>query len=80
MYYIVFDIGGTSIKYSLMNEKGEMLTSESENTPEQGNGKTQELLVDIINKYKEKYDLEGVAISVPGELMITDIYILWDKL
>ncbi len=66
MYYIVFDIGGTSIKYSLMNEKGEMLTSESENTPEQGNGKTQELLVDIINKYKDKYDLEGVAMSVPG--------------
>lgn len=66
MYYMVFDIGGTSIKYSLMNEKGEILTSKSENTPEQGSGKTQELLVDIINKYKEKYDLEGVAMSVPG--------------
>ena len=66
MYYIVFDIGGTSIKYSIMNENGEMLISESEDTPEQGNNKTQKLLVDIINKYKKIYKLEGVAMSVPG--------------
>lgn len=66
MNYIVFDIGGTSIKYSLMNENGEMLTSESIETPKQGKGMTQKLLVDIINKYKDNYDLEGVAMSVPG--------------
>ena len=66
MYYIVFDIGGTSIKYSIMNENGEILISESEDTPEQGNNKTQKLLVDIINKYKKIYKLEGVAMSVPG--------------
>ena len=66
MYYIVFDIGGTSIKYSIMNENGEILISENEDTPEQGNNKTQKLLVDIINKYKKIYKLEGVAMSVPG--------------
>lgn len=66
MYYIVFDIGGTSIKYSLMNENGEMVTSESTETPEQGYGKTQKLLVDIIDNYKKDYKLDGVAMSVPG--------------
>ena len=66
MYYIVFDIGGTSIKYSIMNSDSEFIESDSIITPRQGEGKTQEILVDIINDYKFKYDLKGVAMSVPG--------------
>lgn len=66
MYYVVFDIGGTSIKYSVMNKEGEFIVSDSIKTPQQGEGKTQEILVDVINKYKEVYDIEGVALSVPG--------------
>ena len=52
MYYIVFDIGGTSIKYSIMNNDSEFIESDSIITPRQGEGKTQEILVDIINNYK----------------------------
>jgi len=66
MYYIVFDIGGTSIKYSIMNNDSEFIESDFIITPPQGEGKTQEILVDIINDYKNKYDLKGVAMSVPG--------------
>lgn len=66
MYYIVFDIGGTSIKYSIMNKKGDFIESNSIETPLQGEGKTQKILVDIINDYKTKYDIKGVAMSVPG--------------
>lgn len=66
MHYIVFDIGGTAIKYSIMTKEGEMIESNSVSTPEQGQGKTQRMLVDIINEFKEKYDLKGVAMSVPG--------------
>ena len=66
MYYIVFDIGGTAIKYSIMNKEGEMIESYSLKTPEQGEGKTQKILVDIINEFKNRYELEGVALSVPG--------------
>lgn len=66
MYYIVFDIGGTSIKYSIMNSDSEFIESDSIITPRQGQRKTQEILVDIINDYKFKYDLKGVAMSVPG--------------
>lgn len=66
MYYIVFDIGGTSIKYSIMNNDNEFIESDSIETPQQGEGKTQKILVDIINDYKIKYDIKGVAMSVPG--------------
>ena len=66
MYYIVFDIGGTSIKYSIMNNDSEFIESDSIETPQQGEGKTQKILVDIINDYKTKYDIKGVAMSVPG--------------
>ena len=66
MYYIVFDIGGTSIKYSIMNKDGEFIESDSVKTPLQGENKTQEVLVDVINAYKIKYDIKGVAMSVPG--------------
>ena len=66
MYYIVFDIGGTSIKYSIMNNDSEFIESDSIETPQQGEGKTQKILVDIINDYKTKHDIKGVAMSVPG--------------
>lgn len=66
MYYIVFDIGGTSIKYSIMNKDGEFIESDSVKTPLQGECKTQEILVDVINAYKINYDIKGVAMSVPG--------------
>ncbi|WP_312258433.1 ROK family protein [Romboutsia ilealis] len=66
MYYIVFDIGGTSIKYSIMTNDSEFIESDSIETPQQGEGKTQKILVDIINDYKTKYDIKGVAMSVPG--------------
>ena len=66
MNYIVFDIGGMSIKYSIMNKDGKFIESDSIDTPQQGEGKTQEILVDIINDYKIKYDIKGVAMSVPG--------------
>ena len=36
MKYGVFDIGGTNIKYSLMNKDGEMLDSNLVPTPQQG--------------------------------------------
>ncbi|MGL5694489.1 MAG: ROK family protein [Peptostreptococcaceae bacterium] len=66
MKYVVFDIGGTNIKYSLMNESGEMLDSHITSTPEQGQGKTLNLLVEIIKSYQENEEIDGVAMSVPG--------------
>ncbi|MGL5507076.1 MAG: ROK family protein [Paraclostridium sp.] len=66
MKYVVFDIGGTNIKYSLMTKEGDMLDSHSVPTPVQGEGKTLEILVDVIKKYQDKHELSGVAMSVPG--------------
>ncbi|WGX76795.1 ROK family protein [Paraclostridium bifermentans] len=66
MKYVVFDIGGTNIKYSLMNKDGEMLDSNLIPTPQQGEGKTLEILVDIIKNYQLENKIDGVAMSVPG--------------
>lgn len=66
MKYVVFDIGGTNIKYSLMTKDGEMLDSHSVPTPVQGEGKTLALLVDVIKEYQDEHELSGVAMSVPG--------------
>lgn len=66
MKYVVFDIGGTNIKYSLMTKEGDMLDSHSVPTPEQGNGKTLDILVDVIKEYQAEHDVRGVAMSVPG--------------
>lgn len=66
MKYVVFDIGGTNIKYSLMNKDGDMLDSHSVSTPTQGEGKTLDLLVNVIKKYQLKNEIAGVAMSVPG--------------
>jgi len=74
MNYVVFDIGGTNIKYSVMNEKCDFLESHKIETPKQGKYKTQEEIVRIINEFKLKYDIEGVALSVPGGIN-DDLYI-----
>ena len=66
MEYVVFDIGGTNIKYSLMSKDGDMLDSHSVPTPTQGEGKTLDLLVDITKKYQSENEIAGVAMSVPG--------------
>ena len=66
MKYVVFDIGGTNIKYSLMTKEGDMLDSHSVPTPEQGEGKTLDVLVDVIKEYQAEHEVSGVAMSVPG--------------
>ncbi|SCJ02199.1 Beta-glucoside kinase [uncultured Clostridium sp.] len=63
--YIAFDIGGSSIKWSIINLDGDFLE----------NGKISiqktvdnffESIADKVNELKGKYKLNGVAISAPG--------------
>lgn len=63
--YIAFDIGGSSVKWSIINLNGEFLE----------NGKISihktieeffKAIADKVNELKDKYQLEGVAISAPG--------------
>ena len=61
---VVFDIGGTEIKYSVMNEDQEVFTSGCVPTPTDSMESLLELLHSIYEANKE--GTEGIAISMPG--------------
>lgn len=63
--YLGLDIGGTSIKYGLVNDKGVILEKSKLSTQE----KKKSLLEDIykiVKKYQMNYDIKGIGLSVPG--------------
>lgn len=65
-YYVGFDIGGTAVKYGLVNETGEIIEKGSfATTPNDG-----ELLIANMAKqvaaYQKKYAILSVGVSVPG--------------
>lgn len=64
--YVAIDVGGTSIKYGLIEGNGVILERGSIST--RGND-INELIADIkevVCKYKEKYEIKGLACSFPG--------------
>jgi beta-glucoside kinase len=65
-YYVVIDIGGSSIKHSVITEQAGFIVSGVDRTPTQGKNLTIPLLTRIIEKYKKEYPLNGVGLSVPG--------------
>ncbi|MGX6978069.1 ROK family protein [Vagococcus elongatus] len=64
--YIGFDIGGTSIKYGVLNEQGEIIEKAMIST----NHEKESLLQDLANitkKYQQQYpDIKGIGVSAPG--------------
>lgn len=74
-YYSVFDIGGTNVKYSVMDEKGAMLEDGKLSTPLQGNGDIFPLIIDKVKSHQKYYDIQGVALSVPGAVQIETGYV-----
>lgn len=69
-YYAVFDVGGSSIKYALMDEVGLFIEKSSAPTPET----SLELFVDtvesIVKNFQKRYALKGIAISLPGAVNV----------
>ena len=65
-YYVGFDIGGTTVKYGLVNETGEILEKGSfVTTPNDG----EQLIANMAKQvaaYQEKYAILSVGVSVPG--------------
>lgn len=66
--YLVFDVGGTFIKYALMDKNGEI--NETDKFPTQlDNTRGVELFINSVfetyTKYKDK-NIEGIAMSLPG--------------
>ncbi|MGG7058911.1 ROK family protein [Clostridium tertium] len=63
--YIVFDIGGSSVKWSVINNEGVILISGKIAIAETIEGFFEELS-NKVNNLKEEYTLQGIALSAPG--------------
>lgn len=64
MSLVVFDIGGTTIKYALWNDN-EMLSKKSIDTPKTWDDMLSNLTM-ITDDFKKQHKIEGVCISSPG--------------
>ena len=70
MYYICVDIGGTSIKYGVLSEKGEIFIDGTISTKvtEKENfilSDIKKLVRNILDEYK-KYEIKGICVSTAG--------------
>ena len=63
--YMVFDIGGSSVKASVMSEDGNILNNTKINIAETIDEFFYNLVKEV-EKNKQVYKLEGIAISAPG--------------
>ncbi len=67
--YLVFDIGGTFIKYALMNEVADIIEKSKVSTPnykENSQMEFWETMDTIVNQYRKS--IVGISISMPGML------------
>lgn len=66
MNYLVFDVGGSSIKYAVMNEKAEFYEKGKVPTPLDSMKSFIDTIGGIFDQYKD--NVEGIAISMPGRI------------
>lgn len=65
--YLVFDIGGTFVKYGLITLKGEIVHKNKIPTQnKEGIEIFIDSLVEVYHEMKKEYKIEGIAISTPG--------------
>lgn len=64
--YLAFDIGGTKIKFGLLNENGEILEKDNFDTDTTSEENFLKGIINVIETYKQKEQIEGIAISMPG--------------
>lgn len=70
--YLVFDVGGTFIKYALMSEDGKMTEKGKRSTPigkGQGVSDFVEVIGEIYDGYRDRgEELAGIAMGLPGQI------------
>lgn len=64
MKYLVFDVGGSAIKYSIMTEDAEFIITGKVKTPTDSFENFRETIGSIYDEYKD--DIQGIAMSIPG--------------
>lgn len=65
--YLSVDVGGTGIKYALMNDDAEILEQGEVPTPKNDRDAFLDALVSIYEKYKDQ-DPQALAMSAPGKI------------
>ena len=70
-----FDIGGTDLKYGILNEDGEILHKGKQTTPHEKEA-LYKAIENIFENAKNKFDIEGIGVSMPVSLMKKDIWLL----
>ena len=66
MNYLAIDVGGTFTKYAVITEKCTILVKDKTPTKQDSLEVFVESLVDITEAVREEYEIEGVALSMPG--------------
>lgn len=65
--YICIDVGGTSIKYGVINDQLNFLvTGDMDTQAQKGGSNIVNKIIEIISTYKEEYKIEGICISTAG--------------
>lgn len=67
-HYIGFDIGGTTIKYGLLTETGEILDKGKRETNRENGEKIISDMVAIVKEYQETRLITAVGVSAPGTI------------
>lgn len=63
--YVCFDLGGTSLKYGLVDDQGTILTKGKESVYDDVTF-IMDLMEEKVKKYQQSYEVEGVCLSTPG--------------
>lgn len=69
-YYAVIDVGGSAIKYALMDETGCFIEKSSTPTPKKGLAEFIDTIGNIVDEFKKSYLIKGLAISTPGAVNV----------
>ncbi|MGL4677728.1 MAG: ROK family protein [Brevinema sp.] len=80
MNFLGIDLGGTSVKYSLINSEGQMSQENSFLTASSDAMELLQKIITIAQEYKDKYDIQGIGISCPGVIHPFEGRALWANL
>jgi predicted NBD/HSP70 family sugar kinase len=75
MKILAVDIGGTFIKYAVMDETSQMYEKGKMPTPRSGREELIESLGTLFDEYNANAGLEGIAISMPGIIDVENGYV-----
>lgn len=65
-YYMTFDLGGSAIKYGVINDDAEIVEKGMVKTSQEDIKALTDTISDITKNFEKKYRFNGIALSAPG--------------